>query len=58
MICAVNEQDSFVKVKLQPVKTVWGYSQEEIIGKQVFDLVFRKTMGKTRKIANKIMSGH
>ena len=56
VICAVNEQGYFVKVSAA-CKAVWGYSQEEIIGKQVFDLVFSEDHEKTRKIANKVMSG-
>jgi len=56
VICAVNEQGFFVKVSAA-CKAVWGYSQEEIIGKQVFDLVFSEDHEKTRKIANKVMSG-
>lgn len=57
VICAVNEDGYFVKVSAACL-AVWGYKQEELIGKQIWDFIYHEDHDKTLVIANKVMEGN
>lgn len=57
VICAVNEDGYFVKVSAACL-AVWGYKQEELIGKQIWDFIYHEDHDKTLVIANKVREGN
>jgi len=56
VICTVDVEGRFVSMN-PACQQLWGYSQEELIGRQYIDLVVPEDIPKTNEVASKIMAG-
>jgi PAS domain S-box-containing protein len=56
VICSVDADGRFVSIN-PACQQLWGYSQEELIGRQYIDLVVPEDVAKTNEAAAKIMAG-
>jgi len=56
VICTVDADGRFVSIN-PACKQLWGYSQEELIGRQFIELVVPEDVPKTNDVAAKIMAG-
>src|SRR5882672_9561912 len=56
VICTVDVEGRFVSVN-PACQQLWGYSQQELIGRQYIDLVVPEDIPKTNEVASKIMAG-
>jgi len=56
VICTVDVDGRFVKIN-PACQQLWGYSQEELIGRQYIDLVVPEDVPKTNEAAATIMAG-
>src|SRR5258705_773315 len=56
VICTVDVEGRFVKIN-PACQQLWGYSQEELIGRQYIDLVVPEDIPKTNEAAARIMAG-
>ncbi|MFI5162460.1 MAG: PAS domain S-box protein [Sphingobacteriales bacterium] len=57
MICSVDEQGIILSVSAAS-ETILGYKPEELIGKQLFDFIYREDVAKTERMAAKVMAGN
>ena len=56
VICTVDADGRFVSIN-PACEQLWGYSQEELIGRQYIELVVPEDVPKTNDVAAKIMAG-
>jgi diguanylate cyclase (GGDEF)-like protein/PAS domain S-box-containing protein len=56
-ICVVDVQGRFVFVSAA-CERIFGYTPEEMIGRQMLDLVFPQDRAKTLEAASRVMAGH
>ena len=56
VICTVDQEGNFVKVSAAS-KYVWGYSPEELHGKNYADLVHENDLERTTKAASEVING-
>jgi len=56
VICTVDADGRFVSIN-PACKQLWGYSQEELIGRRYIELVVPEDVPKTNDVAAKIMAG-
>lgn len=55
-ICLVDAEGHFVFVS-SACERIFGYTQEEIVGKKMYDLIFSADLEKTRNAAQDVLSG-
>ncbi len=56
VICTVDVDGRFVSIN-PACQQLWGYSQEELIGRQYIDLVVTEDVPKTNEVAARIIAG-
>ncbi|MBA3285053.1 MAG: PAS domain S-box protein, partial [Nitrosopumilus sp.] len=56
VICSINEEGRFVSVSAASEK-IWGYTPQELCGKEYMDFVFGEDIETTTKSATSIMNG-
>lgn len=56
-ICVVDKQGCFVSVS-GACERIFGYTPEELIGKQMIDLVFHEDWEKTGQASDRVMEGY
>lgn len=56
VICTVDSEGRFVSIN-PACQQLWGYSQEELIGRRYIDMVVPEDVGRTNEAAAKIMAG-